>query len=612
MKQTKPQKRQLTVVLVVLAWLVVGLSMPLFLDARKADFSFDAGGVVAAPRGHFQVGAPIQLHALTAATIQSGRVLQIPPSGRVLTGSEADELLKSGRADLLLDRIDLAIGDHSGMGQVVKYNNAATPAAPIVAALITRSFASLTVRDSKVSFMLPSGRREQMSDVNLKVEPKGRTAISASGTAVWRGHDVKLSIETQKASDSGRSMPLKVKVEGALLSASISGLVDKKGGLQFTGKADISAPSLRSLARLLGASWPDGAGLEKVSLKGPINWTKTSLSFPKAEVELDGNVGVGVMAIKNDISVPQLSGTLAFDQFDLTPYATAKPHAAARTHSVWWDAITSAWSMPLARHFSADFRLSAKETLFDGNSMGKAAATVSLKSGKFSAQLASLAFDGGSGSGQLTVDFNGLFPRTTVRGKLVNAPLGDIASALFGTRSVEGRATMTAELQAYGSDFAPMLENTTGTLKVDLEDGGAIGLDFRGFLSSEPTASQRGPSALLRNAMQGTTQVDRLNLDVKINNGSVFCRKFVIAFDKSIARVSGGIDLRKKTADVRAVVHPEIPQSKDGTPVKHEPLQGHKIKLHGPWKSSQVDFSKLVGGAHEFSAALLPERDQLR
>lgn len=612
MKRISPQKRQLTVVLVVLAWLVIGLSMPLFLDARKADFSFDASGVVAAPRGHFQVGAPIQLHALTAAFIQSGRVVQIPPGGRVLTGSEANELLQSGNADLLLDRIDLAIGDYSGVGPIVDYSSSTTPAAPVVAALVTRRFASLTVRDSRVAVVLPSGRREQLTDVNLKVEPQGRAAITASGTANWRGHNVKLAIETQKVSDSGRSMPLKVTIEGELLSASFSGVVDKKGGLQFTGKADISAPSLRSLARLLGAAWPDGAGLEKVSLKGPINWTKASLSFPKAEVELDGNVGVGVIAIKSDITVPQLSGTLAFDQFNLSPYATAKPQTTAQTYSVWWDAITSAWSMPLARHFSADFRLSAKETLFDGYSMGKAAATISLKSGKFSAQLASLAFDGGSGSGQLTVDFNGLFPRTTVRGKLVNAPLGDIASALFGTRSVEGRATMTADLQAYGSDFAPMLENTSGTLKVDLEDGGAIGLDFNGFLSDESAADQREPSALLRNAMQGTTQVDRLNLDVKIDNGTVFCRKFVIAFDKSVARVAGDIDLRKRTADVRAVVHPEIPQSKDGIPVKYEPLQGHKIKLQGPWTSSKVALSKLVGGPHEFSAALLPERDQLR
>ena len=578
---------------------------------RSVDFAFDSGGVVAAPRGHFQVGAPIPVHALTATSIQSGRILQVPPNGKTLTGSEANGLLAKGKADLVLDRVDLSVGNPSARGAEPYRGGFVSPDAPIVAALVARNFASLSVRDSRVSVTLPNGRRERLFNVNLKIKPQGRNAVTAEGTAIWRGQDIKFSIETGTLSEAGLTMPVSLKLEGPLISVRFDGTIDKKDGLQLNGKADLAAPSLRRLARLLGAAWPDGAGLEKVSLSGPVNWTKASLAFPKANVRLDGNVGVGAIAIKSDTAIPQLSGTLAFEQFDMTSYAASNSGRDASAKSIWWDAITSAWSMPLARHFSADLRLSAKQTVFAGHQIGKAAATVSLRNGKFSAQLASLAFEGGSGSGQLTVDFNGLVPRTTMRGKLINAPLGDLASALFGRRSIEGRATITADLHAQGSNFHPMLNDMSGKVNVDLENGGAIGLDLKRFLSTEPGISERLPSALLRGAVQGTTEVDKLDLDIEFKDGHVICRKLEVLFDNRIARVAGEIDLRERQADVRAVVHPEIARSDDGKPVSQEPIQGHRIKLRGPWDSSKVALSKLVGGADEFAAALLPEKDQL-
>ena len=116
---------------------------------------------------------------------------------------------------------------------------------------------------------------------------------------------------------------------------------------------------------------------------------------------------------------------------------------------------------------------------------------------------------------------------------------------------------------------------------------------------------------LLRGAVQGTTQVDKLDLDIEIDNGHVISRKLEVLFDKRVAKVAGAIDLRERTADVRAVVHPEIARDENGKPTSKEPIQGHRIKLRGPWDSSKVALSKLVGGADAFAAALLPEQDQL-
>lgn len=605
MRRKKPKKRYLTIVLIVLAWLPLGLALPLIFDGQRVDFNFDVSGVIAAPRDSFQVTSPQELHSFTRTTLKSGAIAQLSPTGARLSGTRAQEMLKSGEANLAFEGIDMSIGEPPAEGLMAPSAGASQPPAPVIAALTTLKFASVTLRNSRIGLRLPSGRTERLFNVNMKATRRGRTGISAKGTAVWRGQDVKLEIATSGVSRSGAAMPFNASLESALLTIRFAGKIVSKRYLQLEGDVAVAVPNLRSIARALGGSWPDGAGLKDVMISGPLKWTEASAAFAKAKVKLDGNEGSGALSIKTAKTLPQVSGTLAFDELNITPYLQPAATNSKKRVPDLWEMISGTWSMPLARYFGADARLSAKEVVVGDVRLGKAAATVSLKDAKLSAQLASLAFEGGSGSGQLTMDFNDIVPLTTVHGKLVNVPLGDLASALFGARSIEGRATITADLAANGNHLKPMIESLSGNVKLDVTEGGAIGFDLAALMKGGNVSGKSNFAQLIRDAAQGTTRLDGLDLDLKFNSGSAVCQRLEAKFGDQVAKVAGQIDLMTKHVDLKAIVHADVDTVKTAAQEPEKPVTGRVIMLYGDWYEPRVTLREMTGRPTVLAAELL-------
>ncbi|MGI9425709.1 MAG: AsmA family protein [Hyphomicrobiaceae bacterium] len=608
---TKARRRYITITVVVFAWLIVGLSIPFFFHSDRIDF--EAFGVRASPRNQFNVTAPTILNQQPSITLRRGQITQSSPDDQPLTGQRARELLTSGKANLVLEFADVRLGSSGATTEAFLSDTGGVPQplAPVLRALSSLHFASLDIRHSDIAFELPSGQVEELFDVNLQVDPIGQSALRVKGRAWWRGHLIDIDLETQPITKSGDPTPLTLAVSGPVLSAKFSGHLSSVQSLLLVGDAEIKIPKVMEL---LGLPNPftqekskDTAALQGLSLSGPLRWTNAALEFPKVKVKLDDNDANGALAIKNLENTPQIAGTLAFDSINLTRYASLVQAYNLPKSKGWWDLIVSMWPRPFVNKIDADLRVSTQEAELGSARFGKAAATISLKRGKLSAQLAKFDFDQGSGSGQITVDYNSGIPKFTLHGRLQNAPLGDLTSLAHGKRSIEGRATITADVSSRGRHRQEILENLSGQLQLELVDGGSIGLDVNTLIDPSKQAVDVQPSQLIRDAARGTTQLESLNVEFKIKSGHAVCNLAIAEFDGKTMSAVGRLNLPSQALDMQAIVVEGAPGPPQATEAQEKPAEvivGRSVAIRGPWYAPKIKLSDRRGSAMDLLAEL--------
>ena len=548
MRRTSKKIRFLTATAVAFAILLVGISATLLIDTDRIDFNIDTTGVVAAPRDQHDVSGSTLINGRYGVSLNSGKITQKATDGKHQTGQEARAILKAGQAVLELHKGAMIVGS-----PLDALEQQYSPFPPLVAALRSLKFSRLHISQGRISVILPSGRNEWLFNVNMVVQPRRSQGLAARGTAVWRGHKVSIDVDAGKVSGTDNQLPAKIKVTSPLFSVAFDGQVGFSNGLELTGRATIGGKDTRQFARSLRIIWPEWAGISDFEMSSPMTWTSTALTFEKVRAKFDDNDATGIVAVKGTRDKAQITGTLAFDTLDLTQYWSASSTSRAGGAQSWWERIAAAWSEPLIRHFDADLRMSAKEIVFGDQTLGKAAATVALRDGKLSAQLAKLSFAGGSGSGQITIDQSGLVPRTSFHGKFVNVPLGDLTSSVFGSRGIEGRATITADLSSQGLDHQDIVRGLEGDVRLDLIDTGVIGFDLNALANKTLKVDNGQPgskqSNLIGEFLRGTTRLIGLNIDFGLKSGQLLSKKFEALSDNHRLRLSGNADLVKRTID---------------------------------------------------------------
>ncbi len=580
MTRSMPRKRRFVILPILLAGLFAGLAVPLVFKSDRIAFDFEPAGVVAAPHDRYEIGAPLPVHEFSRTVVTSGRLIQVKPPGREMSGKEARSSLQNGTARLALQNAELNIGDPVNGFDAAPYPRYRAVPPPLVAALRELKFLELNIGKGRIKALFPGGFEERLSNAELLVIGRDQHAVSIRGTATWRGQAVAIEVDTGRVRPEEGAMPIIFKMRGRSILVSFTGTLKRQSGLRLEGKTSITISDVKAFASAQFISWPSLFSTSAVSLSGEMDWSDNGIAFKKANVELDNNDATGALTIKRTTGTRAnrhslISGTLAFDRLSLTTVKNDKSRDDSRLPTGWWDAITSIWTIPVAKFFDADLRISANEVVVGDAELGKAAATVSLRNGKLSAQLAKLEFDGGTGDGQLTMNFNDLLPRALIRGRVQGVPLGDLSSALLGVRRIEGRANVTLDLESQGSELRPMMSGLTGKLQVSLAEPGVVGLDVGAFV--RPLAANAGQKNLseskirLGAALQGTTQIDRLEVALNISNGVAECVRFDAGMGGKVAKIAGRIGFADRQMDLRALIydHParkvgELNEPRDG------------------------------------------------
>src|SRR5689334_10726925 len=456
MRRTSVISRLKTLVLATLACVLLALLVPLVFAPSAVDEPFSGYAVLASPRDLHVITKPARLSAAPDLTLSRGVLYA---DGNAALGTPISRFVLDGPV-FYLNASGLQAAA-SGFDGEVGLDGAI---APLLDQFVSMSFDTLTIRRGTLYVMTAAGASETIADIQAEVSGSRRGQVSSKGSFVIRGQrlDFEASLVPPPDKQAPQLWHSKLSLKAPLLDLAFEGTIDVAADLQVAGYAELTSSSLRKTARWFGVPVPTAPGLNAVGVKGQVNWARGTVAVEKAKVVVDGSEGTGTLAFAYGPEHPAVDATLAFNILDLSPY-----FEALRSQSYVFDRHTWSWSafdfsFPLLNYFDADLRLSAASLAFKGNAVGRAAASITVRSGKLIANIVELELPTGTASGRITADVTELVPRYALRGKIENFDPAAAAQVLTGLPLLSGRTLLKVELKAAGQTPAEALRSLSG------------------------------------------------------------------------------------------------------------------------------------------------------
>ena len=599
MKATGSKRRKLAVFAAVVVSMVAGLAAPLLFDFDGDEFQFENTGVVAAPRDSFAISRPIVLDTITGTHLTAGRLsIVLPKNKETLTGEQSAKLLEAGEAVLLLDSGELVVG--ATAPKVAP--DAADRQAPLVRAIDAHRYKAMALRGTSLVLTLPDGRNERIARAEGRIVPGRNGALQASGRGYWRGQRVKFEFKADEIGANGQ-LPIEVSFSATLLDATFKGRVATGLSRTITGEASVRVHLVEKFANALGVAWPVGNSLKSVTVSGPLRWEKSTLTFDQTSVVVDRNKAEGTLSINSAADRANISGTLAFEQLDVDSYVRF-PRESRPILASLWAGLSSVLQGRSQPHLDVDLRLSAKSLVIKEQSLGPAAATISMKKGRLSADVAEIVLpDDGRATGQVSLDFNRFLPKLSVRGKLDGVSSGPLLAALFGSPMLAGRARVVADLRASGTTLKQIVSDLTGRIELSLPETSVLSLSLVDLKHKEGGATRPSVDDTLARVLKGHTKLSQAEIFLSLANGKVASRGSRALFSGGQAHLFGSFDLVRRHFDLRMAMHPlakaadQAKKADDAAQISEPPpiLNGTLVHAKSGLEGQQVRIEPTTG-----------------
>jgi AsmA protein len=587
---TRPRQtlRRFSLAVAILLCLVFLISAPYLVERRFDQIGLRSAAAFAASPDSYSLSSPVRLMQAPMIALESG-TLSMPPrrSGLARSGEVIAMLITGSGAHMTLKNASIA-ADFSAKEPVLAQGSAQGGVAPLVAALQKLQFDALAVRDSTVRIKLADGSVLVLDDVTTDVTATQKDTIRAVGSFVFRGEKVSFdtTLATKIDAQSG-GYPITASLQGSLLSANLDGqLMMGESPRLLSPEAELTIPNVRHAARWLGAGWPPGDAFEDFHVKGQLEWVNHTVAFQKATVQMDGNEATGQLSVNLSGPRPAVDGTLGLKTLDLTKYVQPRGDSGQGSAKSLLSMVSKASGLefPLIQIIDADLRLSSSSVVLPGVTIGRSAATISLKGGKMIADIAELEIDDGTrGGGQLRIDATGSRPSYDIRGKLEALDLGRAGRAIFGHPTIQGRGDVIIEVSAAGDTGAMLLNSLEGKLCVTLDEGGQLGIDLNQLAAAEKSSK---PQSVWKTASNSAMPIDTLEARFAVDKGVIRTEVAKAVAGTRAMKAEGVIDLPTRRLDLEVAIGDvaQASATEPVTPSKREEV----IDMHGPWSQPSL------------------------
>lgn len=377
---------------------------------------------------------------------------------------------------------------------------------------------------------LATERREELSGVNAEFSwPTAAAVLSGTGTFTWRGERVDANAVFTRPLMllAGKNSPVRAALASTGIRISLQG--DVGAGMErFSGRANITTPSLRRVLTWLGTPLEAGPTLGAVAVDGAVKVENGAIAFENAAIEFDGNRAVGDLALDVTLPRPRISATLTMERLDLSAYFEAA--RVAVTSGSW---LVTPTSLPIANVLDADVRVTAGEMLLGTAHIDNLAGSATLDHGA-----ATIAID----DGQLAGGFiRGRVEARMVEADFVASATAEIADVETGTALedtagidvLSGRAGATLSIGSRGKTWGELARNIAGTLIFSVRDGTLAGVDLAAAAEAlaVPGAEPIQPT--------GSTAFTRMAANVEIREADLITRDLAIEGPDASALVAG-------------------------------------------------------------------------
>jgi len=432
-----------------------------------------------------------------------------------------------------------------------------------------KSFSEIRISDGTVMLHDETYKIiETLTNVEFSLAwPSISKTFAATGRFVWHDEpiDATLSLSDFVAALTGDRSGLKLRAVGSPLKFAFDGYISHRPTLKMEGTLAADSASLRDALRW-SAHWDSPAGgFGRFTLKAQTNIVGGTISLSSVNVELDGNVGEGVLTFAGD-GRRSVQGTLAAEALDLTPYLST---VRLRTGDDWSREPISLGGLT---GVDVDLRLSAARVTLGTAKFGRTAVAANLRGGDLTVAIGeSQAFGGVAvGSFGLTQSEAGAAFRTQMQ--FADIDLDQGLGELIGIRRVEGKGTLAFNLDSTGGNVHELTQGLSGSANLMSKKGAITGINIEQLLRR----LERNPLAGGGDFRSGKTPFDQFAVNVKVTQGTAMVEDLRVEAPAMRLVLTGSASVPARDLDLKGTA--SLLAARDAPPTFELPFV-----VTGPW-----------------------------
>jgi AsmA protein len=412
----------------------------------------------------------------------------------------------------------------------------------------TASFSEIDIQDGTV-IVHDAGKdvTERLEDADFQVAwPSISRTFGANGHFTWHDEPVEASLTLSDflAALTGDSSGLKVRLSSTLLTLAFDGTTSDEPTLKIQGLLGVESPSLREAMRWAGNDKLPFGGFGRFALRAQSDIGRGMTSLSNVNVELDGNSAEGALTLSTD-NHRLVQGTLAADALDLTPYISGM-QLLARNERNWNQ-------LPIALEgfsdLSLDLRLSAASIKISTAQLGRTAVAATMHDDKLGLTIGESQAFGGIAKGTLGLAGADGGVTVTSHMQFADVDLDNCLGQVFGLHKIEGRGTLTVNLEGTGDSVLAVTRALNGTATLNAGAGALTGINIEQLLRR----LQRRPLSGNGDFRSGRTPFDELAINLKVNRGVVSVDDLRIVGPSVRLTVGGQASVPTRDLDLKGV-----------------------------------------------------------
>jgi AsmA protein len=412
----------------------------------------------------------------------------------------------------------------------------------------TASFSEIGIQNGTVIvYDGGSDATERLEGVDFQVAwPSISRSFGANGHFSWHNEKVEASLTLSDflAALTGERSGLKIRLASVPLTLAFDGAASDEPTLKIQGTLGVEASSLREALRWIGNDKLPFGGFGRFALRAQSDIGGRVAALSNVNVELDGNSAEGALTISAD---PHrlVQGTLAADALDLTPYVSGIRLQARNERN--WNQLPI--TLDGFNDLSLDLRLSAANIKISSARLGRTAVAATMRDGKINITVGESQAFGGLAKGNLSVANAAGGVAVTSHMQFADVDLDNCLGQVFGLHKIEGRGTLTVNVDGTGDSVLAVTHALNGTASLNAGSGALTGINIEQLLRR----LERRPLSGSGDFRSGRTPFDQLAISLKVNQGVVSIEDMRIVGPSVRLAVSGQASVPTRDLDLKGV-----------------------------------------------------------
>jgi AsmA protein len=412
----------------------------------------------------------------------------------------------------------------------------------------TASFSEIGIQNGTVIvYDGGSDATERLEGVDFQVAwPSISRSFGANGHFSWHNEKVEASLTLSDflAALTGERSGLKVRLASVPLTLAFDGAASDEPTLKIQGTLGVEASSLRDALRWIGNDKLPFGGFGRFALRAQSDIGGRVAALSNVNVELDGNSAEGALTISAD---PHrlVQGTLAADALDLTPYVSGIRLQARNERN--WNQLPI--TLDGFNDLSLDLRLSAANIKISSARLGRTAVAATMRDGKINITVGESQAFGGLAKGNLGLANAAGGVAVTSHMQFADVDLDNCIGQVFGLHKIEGRGTLTVNLEGTGDSVLAVTHALNGAASLNAGSGALTGINIEQLLRR----LERRPLSGSGDFRSGRTPFDQLAISLKVNQGVVSIDDMRIVGPSVRLAVSGQASVPTRDLDLKGV-----------------------------------------------------------